>query len=88
MLGLGQLTCAAVNPTMLAAIVISNVPAEPARTADMKRAGKGSKDGFAICGSIAVLSGLAAGMGTSLSATPRGRPSQPSSRWERAASWG
>jgi ZIP family zinc transporter len=62
-LGVGLLTGAAVNPTMLAAIFISNVPEGLASTADMKRAGKGAKEVFAIWGSIAVLSGLAAMVG-------------------------
>lgn len=62
-LGVGLLSGAAVNPTMLAAIFISNVPEGLASTADMKRAGKGPKEIFAIWGSIAVLSGLAAMIG-------------------------
>lgn len=62
-LGVGLLSGTAVNPTMLAAIFISNVPEGLASTADMKRAGKGPKEIFAIWGSIALLSGLAAMIG-------------------------
>lgn len=62
-LGVGLLSGAAVNPTMLAAIFISNVPEGLASTADMKRAGKKPRELFAIWGSIAVLCGLAAALG-------------------------
>ena len=62
-LGLGLVGGAAVNPTMLAAIFISNVPEGLASTAEMKRAGKPGKLIFAIWGSIAVLSGLASLLG-------------------------
>lgn len=58
-LGLGLVGSAAVNPTMLAAIFISNVPEGLASTADMKRGGKPRWLIFAIWGSIAVLSGFA-----------------------------
>ncbi|GAA3667113.1 ZIP family zinc transporter [Arthrobacter ginkgonis] len=62
-LGLGLVGGAAVNPTMLAAIFISNVPEGLASTADMKRAGKPRWLVFAVWGSIALLSGFASLLG-------------------------
>ena len=62
-LGLGLVGGAAVNPTMLAAIFISNVPEGLASTADMKRAGKPAWLVFAVWGTIALLSGLASLVG-------------------------
>jgi len=62
-LGLGLVGGATVNPTMLAAIFISNVPEGLASTADMKRAGKPRWLVFAVWGSIALLSGFASLLG-------------------------
>ncbi|MFB0833519.1 ZIP family metal transporter [Arthrobacter halodurans] len=59
-LGLGLVGGASVNPAMLAAVIISNVPEGLASTDDMKRAGKPAAQVFGIWGGIAAISGLSA----------------------------
>lgn len=59
-LGVGLVTAGAVNPAMLAAVFISNLPEGLSSTAGMKRAGRSAGFVFGIWGGIAVLSGLAA----------------------------
>jgi len=59
-LGLGLVAGASVNPTMLIAIFVSNIPEGLASSADMKASGRSSRSIFALWGSIVLASGLAA----------------------------
>ncbi|ALQ29246.1 ZIP family metal transporter [Glutamicibacter soli] len=62
-LGLGLVAGASVNPTMLIAIFVSNIPEGLASSADMKASGRSSRSIFALWGSIVLASGLAAFIG-------------------------
>lgn len=62
-LGLGVVAGASINPTMLIAIFVSNIPEGLASTADMKHSGRSGKSILLLWGSIAVASGLAAFIG-------------------------
>lgn len=62
-LGLGVVAGSGINPTMLAAIFISNIPEGLASTADMKQARRPGRAVLALWGAIAVASGLAAFIG-------------------------
>lgn len=62
-LGLTVVTSASINPAMLIAIFISNVPEGLASTAQMKDAGRQGKTIAALWGSIAISCGLAAFFG-------------------------
>ncbi|WP_313812407.1 ZIP family zinc transporter [Glutamicibacter sp.] len=62
-LGLGVVAGASINPTMLIAIFVSNIPEGLASTADMKQAGRSGKSVFLLWGGIALASGLAAFIG-------------------------
>ena len=70
-LGLGLAT-GAVNPAVLVAISISNVPEGLSSTAGMKNAGRSSRYVFGLWGGIALVSGLAALAGYSLLAGASG----------------
>lgn len=71
-LGLGLVAGGTVNPAVLVAIFISNVPEGLSSTAGMKNAGRGSRYVFALWGGIALASGLAALIGYSLLADASG----------------
>ncbi|MCU1633219.1 MAG: family zinc transporter [Micrococcaceae bacterium] len=71
-LGLGLVAGGAVNPAVLIAIFISNVPEGLSSTAGMKTAGRGSRYVFGLWGGIALISGLAALAGYSLLAGASG----------------
>jgi ZIP family zinc transporter len=62
-LGLGLVGGAAVNPSMLAAIFISNVPEGLSSAAGMKSNGRSARYVFGVWGGIAVASGLSALVG-------------------------
>lgn len=62
-LGLGLVAGASVNPTMLIAIFVSNIPEGLASSADMKASGRSGRSIFALWGSIVLASGLAAFIG-------------------------
>jgi len=62
-LGLGVVTSASINPAMLIAIFISNVPEGLASTAQMKNAGRKGSSIALLWGSIAISCGLAACFG-------------------------
>jgi ZIP family zinc transporter len=62
-LGLSLLGGAAVNPSVLAAIFISNVPEGLSSVAGMKNNGRSARYVFGVWGGIAVASGLAALVG-------------------------
>lgn len=62
-LGLGLVAGASVNPTMLIAIFVSNIPEGLASSAGMKASGRSSRSIFALWGSIVLASGLAAFIG-------------------------
>jgi ZIP family zinc transporter len=62
-LGLSLIGGAAVNPSVLAAVFISNVPEGLSSAAGMKRSGRPARYVFGVWGGIAVLSGLAALVG-------------------------
>ena len=62
-LGLGLVAGASVNPTMLIAIFVSNIPEGLASSADMKASGRSGRSIFAVWGSIVLASGLAAFIG-------------------------
>jgi ZIP family zinc transporter len=65
-LGLSLLSGGGVGVSVLAAIVISNVPEGLSSAAGMKRAGRGARYVFGVWGGIALLSGLAALLGALL----------------------
>ncbi|WP_422391006.1 ZIP family metal transporter [Arthrobacter sp. N1] len=71
-LGLGLVAGGTVNPAVLVAIFISNVPEGLSSTAGMKNAGRSSRYVFALWGGIALASGLAALIGYSLLADASG----------------
>src|SRR4051794_16110618 len=62
-LGLSLIGGAAVNPSVLAAIFISNVPEGLSSAAGMKNNGRSARYVFGVWGGIAVISGLAAMLG-------------------------
>jgi ZIP family zinc transporter len=62
-LGLSLIGGAAVNPSVLAAVFISNVPEGLSSSAGMKRSGRSARYVFGVWGGIALLSGLAALVG-------------------------
>ncbi|GGL85833.1 ZIP family metal transporter [Glutamicibacter protophormiae] len=62
-LGLGLVAGASVNPTMLIAIFVSNIPEGLASSADMKASGRSGRSVFTLWASIALASGLAAFIG-------------------------
>ncbi len=62
-LGLGVVAGASINPTMLIAIFVSNIPEGLASTADMKQSGRSGKSILLLWGGIALASGLAAFVG-------------------------
>lgn len=62
-LGLGLAAAGSVNPTMLAAIFISNVPEGLSSSAGMKASGRSGRYVFGVWGAIAVASGLSALIG-------------------------
>ncbi|WP_199442172.1 ZIP family metal transporter [Umezawaea beigongshangensis] len=65
-LGLSLLSGGGVGVSVLAAVVISNVPEGLSSAAGMKRAGRGARYVFGVWGGIALLSGLAALLGALL----------------------
>jgi zinc transporter, ZIP family len=65
-LGLSLLGGAAVNPSVLAAIFISNLPEGLSSAAGMKRSGRSARYVFGVWGAIALASGLAAFLGYAL----------------------
>jgi ZIP family zinc transporter len=71
-LGLGLVAGGAVNPAVLVAIFISNVPEGLSSTAGMRNAGRSSRYVFGLWGGIALVSGLAALAGYSLLAGASG----------------
>ncbi|WDF33486.1 ZIP family zinc transporter [Arthrobacter agilis] len=71
-LGLGLVAGGAVNPAVLVAIFISNVPEGLSSTAGMKNSGRSSRYVFGLWGGIALASGLAALAGYSLLAGASG----------------
>lgn len=71
-LGLGLVAGGTVNPAVLVAIFISNVPEGLSSTAGMKNAGRGRRYVFGLWGGIALASGLAALIGYSLLADASG----------------
>ncbi|MFC3300948.1 ZIP family zinc transporter [Arthrobacter agilis] len=71
-LGLGLVAGGAVNPAVLVAIFISNVPEGLSSTAGMKNSGRSSRYVFGLWGDIALASGLAALAGYSLLAGASG----------------
>lgn len=62
-LGLGLVGGASVNPAVLAAVFISNIPEGLSSSAGMKRSGRSAAYVFGVWGGIAVVSGLAALIG-------------------------
>lgn len=62
-LGVGLITAGSVNPAMLVAVFISNVPEGLSGTAGMKKAGRSTGYIFGVWGSIAVMCGLASLIG-------------------------
>lgn len=62
-LGVGVATAGAVNPAVLAAVFISNVPEGLSSAAGMKKAGRSAGYVFGVWGGIAILSGLSALIG-------------------------
>jgi len=62
-LGLGLIAGGSVSPTVLAAVVISNVPEGLSSAAGMKRSGRSATYVFGVWGGIAVISGLASLVG-------------------------
>lgn len=62
-LGLGLVAGASVNPTMLIAIFVSNIPEGLASSADMKASGRSGRSIVSLWGSIVLASGLAAFIG-------------------------
>jgi ZIP family zinc transporter len=71
-LGLGLVAGGAVNPAVLVAIFISNVPEGLSSSAGMKNAGRSGRYVFGLWGGIAFASGLAALAGYSLLAGASG----------------
>ncbi|PPB48449.1 ZIP family zinc transporter [Arthrobacter pityocampae] len=71
-LGLGLVGGGSVNPAVLVAIFISNVPEGLSSTAGMKRSGRSSRYVFGLWGGIAVVSGLASLVGYTLLAGASG----------------
>lgn len=71
-LGLGLVTAGAVNPAVLAAIFISNVPEGLSSTAGMRNAGRSRRYVFGLWGGIAVLCGVASLVGYALLAGASG----------------
>jgi ZIP family zinc transporter len=71
-LGLGLVAGGAVNPAVLAAIFISNVPEGLSSSAGMKKAGRSSRYVFGLWGGIAIASGLSALAGYTLLAGASG----------------
>ncbi len=65
-LGLGLVAGGSVNPAVLVAIFISNVPEGLSSTAGMKTAGRSSRYVFGLWGGIALVSGLSALVGYAL----------------------
>ena len=65
-LGLGLVAGGSVNPSMLSAVFISNVPEGLSSSAGMKRAGRSAAYVFGVWGGIAVASGFAALVGFGL----------------------
>lgn len=65
-LGVSLLGGGGIGVTMLAAVVISNVPEGLSSVAGMKQAGRGARYVFGVWGAIAVASGLSAALGNLL----------------------
>lgn len=62
-LGAGIATAGAVNPAIIAAVFISNVPEGLSSAAGMKKAGRSARYVFGVWGGIAILSGIGALIG-------------------------
>lgn len=71
-LGLGLVAGGSVNPAVLAAIFISNVPEGLSSSAGMKNAGRSSRYVFGLWGGIALASGVSALVGYTLLAGASG----------------
>ncbi|MHA7190302.1 ZIP family metal transporter [Arthrobacter sp. MDT2-16] len=71
-LGLGLVASGTVNPAVLVAIFISNVPEGLSSSAGMRNAGRGPRYVFGLWGGIALVSGLSALAGYSLLAGASG----------------
>lgn len=72
-LGLGVVAGASINPTMLIAIFVSNIPEGLASTAQMKESGRSGRSILLLWGSIALASGLASFIGAiALAGMPSG----------------
>ncbi|MBG6225141.1 ZIP family zinc transporter [Arthrobacter sp. CAN_A2] len=71
-LGLGLVAGGSVNPAVLVAIFISNVPEGLSSTAGMKGSGRSARYVFGLWGGIAVVSGIASLVGYSLLAGASG----------------
>lgn len=65
-LGLGLVASGTVNPAVLVAVFISNVPEGLSSTAGMKTSGRSARYVFGLWGGMALISGLAALIGYSL----------------------
>ncbi|MBG6217794.1 zinc transporter ZupT [Arthrobacter sp. CAN_A6] len=65
-LGLGLVTAGAVNPAVLVAVFISNVPEGLSSTAGMKKSGRSARYVFGLWGSISLLCGAASLVGFTL----------------------
>lgn len=65
-LGVGLVAGAGVNPAMLVAIFISNIPEGLAGTADLKKAGRPAKSIFLLWGTVALAAGASSWAGYAL----------------------
>ncbi|MCD0501782.1 ZIP family metal transporter [Bordetella petrii] len=65
-LGVGLVAGGAISMPMLVAILLSNLPEGMSSAADMRRAGRGKAYVFGVWVGVALLSGLAAGLGATV----------------------